>query len=91
MRPTCCQHPAVAHQGIEEEAVRLPLLCEPLAVAQPFELYPLKLRQRLPRLRVPLAEGDPDTTLDLQAALEQVYLDGRYHRRIRYSQECKPR
>ncbi len=56
-----------------------------------FELYPLKPRQRLPRLRVPLAEGDPDTKLDLQAALEQVYVDGRYHRRIRYSQECKPR
>jgi Protein of unknown function (DUF4058) len=56
-----------------------------------FELYPRKLRQRLPRLRVPLGEGDPDTTLDLQAALEQVYVDGRYYRRIRYDQNCKPR
>ena len=45
----------------------------------------------LPRLKVPLAEGDPDTTLDLQAALEQVYVDGRYYRRIRYDQKCKPR
>jgi hypothetical protein len=56
-----------------------------------FELYPCKLRQRLPRLKIPLAEEDPDTTLDLQAAFEQVYVDGRYWRRIRYDQKCKPR
>src|SRR5262249_49747299 len=34
-----------------------------------FELYPRNLRQRLPRIRVPLAEGDPDVLLDLQAVL----------------------
>jgi Protein of unknown function (DUF4058) len=56
-----------------------------------FELYARRLGERLPRLKVPLAEGDPDTTLDLQAALEQVYVDGRYYRRIRYDQKCKPR
>jgi Protein of unknown function (DUF4058) len=56
-----------------------------------FELYPRQLRQRLPRLKIPLADPDPDTTLDLQAALEQVYVDGRYDRRIRYDQKCKPR
>lgn len=56
-----------------------------------FELYPRTLRQRLPRLKIPLAEEDSDTTLDLQAAFEQVYVDGRYWRRIRYDQKCKPR
>jgi hypothetical protein len=56
-----------------------------------FELYPRTLRQRLPRLKIPLADEDPDTTLDLQAALEQVYVEGRYARRIRYDQKCKPR
>ncbi len=56
-----------------------------------FELYLRTLRQRLPRLKVPLAEEDPDITLDLQAAFEQVYVDGRYWRRIRYDQKCKPR
>ncbi len=56
-----------------------------------FELYARRLGERLPRLKVPLAEGDPDTTLDLQAALEQVYVDGRYYRRTRYDQKCKPR
>ena len=56
-----------------------------------FELYPRTLRERLPRLRIPLADEDPDAILDLQAALEQVYTEGRYGRRIRYDQKCKPR
>lgn len=43
-----------------------------------YELYPRKLRERLPRLNIPLEEGDPDVVLDLQAAFEQVYIDGRY-------------
>jgi len=55
-----------------------------------YELYPRSLRERLPRLKIPLADDDPDATLDLQAALEQVYLDGRYGRRIRYDQPCEP-
>jgi uncharacterized protein DUF4058 len=55
-----------------------------------FELYPRTLRERLPRLRIPLADEDPDAILDLQAALEQVYAEGRYARRIRYDQKCKP-
>ena len=45
-----------------------------------FELYPRTLRQRLPRIKIPLADEDPDTSLDLQAAFEQVYVDGRYWR-----------
>jgi hypothetical protein len=56
-----------------------------------FELYPRTLRQQLPRLKIPLADEDPDTTLDLQAAFEQVYFDSRYWRRMRYQQKCKPR
>jgi Protein of unknown function (DUF4058) len=56
-----------------------------------FELYPRSLRQRLPRLRIPLADDDPDATLDVQAALEQVYEEGRYARRVRYHEKCQPR
>jgi len=55
-----------------------------------FELYPCRLRQRLRRLHIPLADGDPDVMLDLQAALEQIYLEGRYARRIRYDRPCDP-
>jgi hypothetical protein len=55
-----------------------------------FELYPRRLRERMPRLAIPLESGDPDVMLDLQAALEQVYEEGRYGRRIRYDQPCAP-
>jgi hypothetical protein len=55
-----------------------------------FELYPRALRERLPRLGVPLADEGPDVMLDLQTALEQVYVEGRYWRRIRYDQLCEP-
>ncbi len=55
-----------------------------------FALYPRRLRQRLPRIAVPLVAPDPDVHLDLQAALEQVYQDGRYLRRVRYTEPCEP-
>lgn len=55
-----------------------------------YELYPSRLRQRLPRVRIPLAESDPDVTLDLQAAFERVYDEGRYMRRVRYDVPCEP-
>jgi hypothetical protein len=41
-------------------------------------------------VKIPLADDDPDAVLDLQAALEQVYIEGRYGRRIRYDQPCEP-
>lgn len=55
-----------------------------------FEVYPRLLPQRLPRVAVPLAEPDPDIRLDVQAALDQVYVEGRYARRLRYDQPCPP-
>lgn len=56
-----------------------------------FELYARTLLQRLPRLIIPLTEGGPDVMLDVQAALEQVSTEGRYARRIRYDEKCRPR
>jgi hypothetical protein len=55
-----------------------------------FELYPRRLRERLPRVRLPLARPDPDVPMDVQAALEQVYWEGRYMRTVRYDQPCEP-
>jgi len=55
-----------------------------------FRLYPRRLRGRLPRIKVPLAEPDPDVTLDVQAAFEEAYLQGRYMRRVRYHEPCEP-
>jgi hypothetical protein len=55
-----------------------------------FEVYLRGLRDRLPRIRVPLAEPDADVPLDIQAALEQVYEDGDYMLRVRYHNPCEP-
>ncbi len=55
-----------------------------------FEWYPRQLRQRLPRIRVPLADGDPDVVLDLQAVLVQTYEAGSYRERLRYDRPCLP-
>jgi hypothetical protein len=55
-----------------------------------FELYPRPLRERLPRIHIPLADPDPDVPLDIQAALEQVYEEGRFMRRVRYDEPCEP-
>jgi hypothetical protein len=56
-----------------------------------FELYPCLLRDRLPCIRLPLAEPDPDVPLDLQTALDQVYESGSYVLRVRYEEPCQPR
>jgi hypothetical protein len=55
-----------------------------------FDLYFHKLRQRLPRIRIPLAAGDPDVVLDLQAVINQTYEAGRYRDRLRYDSACVP-
>ena len=43
-----------------------------------FDLYPRRLPERLPRIRVPLAGDDPDVPLDVQAGVERVYEAGSY-------------
>lgn len=55
-----------------------------------FELYPRTVRERLPRLRVPLAAGDRDVVLDLQAVLTQTYEAGSYRERLHYDRACVP-
>jgi hypothetical protein len=50
-----------------------------------FEVWPIPLRRRLPRLRVPLAGDDPDVLLDLQDLLDRCYSLGGYQNRIDYS------
>jgi hypothetical protein len=55
-----------------------------------FELYLRGIRQRLPRIGVPLAAGDPDVKLDIQAVLDQTYEAGSYRERIDYDAPSKP-
>lgn len=52
-----------------------------------FEVWPITIRLRLPRIPVPLAEGDPDVVLDLQAVFNRCYDEGAYARRIDYRRE----
>jgi hypothetical protein len=43
-----------------------------------FELYTMPLRQRLPAVRIPLAEGVADVALDVQPLVDRAYRFGGY-------------
>ena len=43
-----------------------------------FEVYPVPLARRLPHVRVPLRDPDPDVALDLQTIFTQCYDNGGY-------------
>jgi hypothetical protein len=43
------------------------------------ELYPVRLRDRLPVIRVPLRPTDADLAVDLQPLVDQCHERGRYH------------
>ena len=49
-----------------------------------FEVYLVNLRQRLPRIAIPLQAPDPDVVLDLQAVFERCYEHGAYADLIDY-------
>lgn len=57
---------------------------------QTFEVWPVHLRSRLPRVRVPLVAGEPDVILDLQAAFDRAYDNGRYPQRVAYDKPALP-
>ncbi len=48
------------------------------------QVWAFTLKQRLPRIRVPLAGKDPDVVVDLQRLLDEVYDQGAYARKIDY-------
>jgi hypothetical protein len=54
------------------------------------EGYGLKLRERLPGIRIPLRGGDPDIVLDLQSLIDQAYDAGAYGRTLDYNLDCDP-
>jgi hypothetical protein len=43
------------------------------------EVYPIRLRERLPAIRIPLRPTDDDVLLDLQPLIDQCHERGRYH------------
>jgi hypothetical protein len=52
-----------------------------------FLVYPISLRQRLPKFAIPLSPGDPDVTLELQNVFDQSYDFGPYRREIEYRKD----
>jgi hypothetical protein len=54
------------------------------------EVWPLKLRQPLPVLPVPLRRPDADVPLDIGQALRRVYERARYDLRINYNKPPIP-
>ena len=57
---------------------------------QDFEVYPMRLSQPLPALKIPLRGETPDVSIALQPVLDRCYDAGLYSRRIRYSEPCDP-
>jgi hypothetical protein len=55
-----------------------------------YDLYPALLRKKLPRILIPLADGDADVKLDVQSVLAQTYEAGSYRQRIDYHKACIP-
>jgi len=55
-----------------------------------WELWPIGLRDRLPCMRVPLAPGDEDVTLDLQDVFDRSWATSSYARFMDYSAEPVP-
>jgi hypothetical protein len=55
-----------------------------------YQFYPVLLRNRLPRLRIPLKSGEEDAVLDLQAVLDRVYEIGPYPERLAYETDPTP-
>jgi hypothetical protein len=54
------------------------------------EGYGLKLRERLPGIRIPLRAGDADIILDLQSLIDQAYAIGAYGKTLDYNRPCDP-
>lgn len=55
-----------------------------------WEVWPISLKQRLPRIAVPLLPEEQDITIDLQSLLDKIYDLGGYARVIDYTREPRP-
>ena len=74
------RHTVVApREGIQQFGTWNYLAClNRVESRETFEFWRIGLRQRLPDLKVPLSEDEPDVWLNLQAAFDRMYDAGRY-------------
>jgi hypothetical protein len=56
-------------------------------VPKEFNIYPIRLEQSLPLVKVPLLPGDGSVEVDLQAVFNRAYDAGPYRREIDYEHE----
>lgn len=54
------------------------------------EYYACPMRERLPRIAIPLRRTDRDVMLDIQQAIDEAYKKGRFATRIDYSKPPVP-
>lgn len=66
------------------------IVCRRASRREAAEVYPLSLRQRLPRVRVPLLAPDPDAVVDLQPLVERAYAAGGYGADLDYARAPIP-
>lgn len=55
-----------------------------------YEVYPIALQDRLPRIRIPLKTGDTDAALNLQDVFNRSYEIGPYPDRLNYERDPMP-
>jgi hypothetical protein len=53
-------------------------------------IWPFSVRDPLPRIPVPLDPGEPEVLLDLRAALDRAYEEGRYAEQLDYTKSPAP-
>lgn len=87
-RPTV----ALPYERLSPESRLLPYVVSLNRVALPDlnEYWPFGLRDRLPRVAVPLLEDEEDIPLDLQAVFTTTYDRGRYAQQLDYAGEVVP-
>ncbi len=66
------------------------ILVSPVSQRPQALLYPFNLIQPLPRIEIPLREGDPLPILDFQQLLQEIYQRSGYKYSIDYSQSPQP-
>ena len=82
--------PTVAVPSQRRAASAYSVVVSPVTDRFRRELYPIGLLDRLPRVAIPLGQGDPPAVLDLQAVLDEVYEKGGFGRRIDYGRPPVP-
>jgi len=83
---------AVSLKGLRQKAGRIDYH---VCVTCPFNedssyIAPIRLREPLPTIPIPLVEDGQSVGADLQAVLSRSFDGGIYSRRVRYSEPCDP-